>query len=108
MRIDLSPLFWIPILLPFPFWLFDGLFKHFQRMSIIRGVAIADYLNNSLEKIDDKGKKRLEKKIGKINKESKKTTFIHVFCKFKKEFPIYDPVSRVSKNFLFFKAKYIR
>lgn len=107
--IDLTILFWIPILLPLPFWFFDSLFKFFQRMSIIRGQAIEDYLNNSLLELDNKGNKRLEKRIEKFNKKSKeKTTINKESDKFKVNFPIYDPVSRVSKSFLFFDAKYNR
>lgn len=105
--IDLAILFWIPILIPLPFWFFDGLFKFFQRLPIIRGQAIEDYLNNSLLELDNKGNKRLEKRIEKFNKKSKeKTTLEKESDKFKANFPIYDPISRISKTFLFFDAKY--
>ena len=66
-NIDLLILFWIPILLPFPFWIFDGLFKHFQHTSVARSEAIQDFLNGYLKKSDkndsDKPKKKIYKYI---------------------------------------------
>lgn len=106
---ELLMLFWIPLLIPFPFWIFDGLFKFFQRKSIIRSSAIEDYLNNSLLELDGQEIKRLEKKIEEFNKNSKeKTTIENETDKFKNNFPIYDLVSRVSIGYLFFDAKYNR
>lgn len=107
--IDLSILFWIPILLPIPFWFLDGLFKFFQRMSIIRGLAIEDYLNNSLFMVNDKINKRFRKRLKKLNeKPTKKTTIEKVVHDFDNNFPVYDPVGRVSKGFIFFDVKYNR
>lgn len=107
-NIDLSNLFWIPIFLPIPFWFFDGLFKHFQRISVIRSQAIQDYLNNeSLLDLDKKDEEKLKKMIEKFNEKSQENEIIDsVKKKFKNDFPIYDPVGRISRNFPFFIVKY--
>lgn len=59
-KIDISFLFWILLFLPFPFWIFDALFKEFQRIAIARNNAIQDYLQGTLQKKIIK----LEKVIG--------------------------------------------
>ena len=108
-RLALSNLFLIPLFLPLPFWFFDGLFKFFQRMSIIRGHSIEDYLNNSLLNLNKKEKERLATKIEKFNEKSKeKTTIKKESDKIMERFLKYDPASRINKSFLFFDAKYNR
>ncbi len=108
--INLSQLFWIPLVLPFPFWIFDALFKYFQRSSISRSDAIHDYLNNSFHITIKKQRKSLAEEVkrhNKQNKNSKQKTWIAKEMKeFKDKFPIYDLVSQNSRKFLFFRAKY--
>ena len=63
--INLGSLFWIPILLPIPFWFFDGLAKYFQRISQTRSNAIQDYLNETIPELNGDEKSKFDKKIQK-------------------------------------------
>lgn len=114
-EIILPNLFLIPILLPLPFWLFDGLYKKFQRLSVIRSQAIQDYLNKEvipIPDLDGKELKRLSKRIEKLDNKSQSKQKINnevikiIKKKFMNEFPIYDPMSRMSKKYDFFMVRY--
>jgi len=78
-QINLLPFFVIFFMIPIPFWGFDALFKKFQRISIARSNAIQDYL---CEKLKDN--------------------------EFKKKFPLYDPVGRISGRNEFYKKEYLK
>lgn len=101
--IDLTHLFWIPLFLPIPFWVFDGLFKAFQRASIFRSLSIQDYLNETtLPELDEEEKKKIEelnekikKKITKVEKKLKELSEEK-----KKSTENQDQIEKVEKNLI--------
>ena len=72
-------LLYFPLIIPFLFWLEDGLMKYFQRVSIARSRFIEDYFNK------------------KISKENLKEL----------DFPLFDPVGRISCENEFYKTNYL-
>jgi len=80
-------LFLIPIGLIVAFWFFDAIFKKFQRFNVARSEAIQDYLNKAI----------LQGELTNVEKEE-----------FQKNFPLYDPVGRISRKLAgdFYKKEY--
>ena len=64
-NINSASLLWFLIIIPLPFWLFDALFKEFERIAIARSRAIHDRLTRTLTKIDHKTKKEYRKILEK-------------------------------------------
>lgn len=111
--INLGALFSIPLLLPIPFWVFDGLAKYFQRISLIRSNAIQDYLNESIPDLSDDEKTNYDKTIEDfknkkdvIMKENR--TVDNCREEFINNFLIYDVVAAKSITEPFFIVKYYK
>lgn len=107
-------LFWIPIFVPIPFWIFDALLKRFQRCTIARSEAIQDFLNDSLQdsnyssikELNTLEKAKFKDELLKQNKDiEKKDEYIQNFIE---HFPIFDPMCRISQKYEFFKIKYLK
>jgi len=85
-------LLYLPIFIAIPFWIFDALYKKFQRTFIARSEAIRDFLNN----------RRIEKK-----RKAKTSSHYDVQAWFD-NFPIYDPVGRSSRDTKYYKEIYFK
>ena len=91
-NIHIMNLFWISFFVLIIFWLFDALFKYFQTGTVMRTIAIKDYLN------DDFIFKEGQEEGSNQDSEDKK--------EFYESFPIFDPIGTTSINYIYYIDNY--